>query len=52
MKLNSCWTLSNSFALALSAHAVTAPESVLRFDKGEVTSLFSPGGVLEAITQI
>ena len=43
MKLNSRWTLAISFVLALSAHAATAPESVLGFDKGDVTSLFSAG---------
>jgi hypothetical protein len=52
MKLNSCWTLAISFALALSARAATAPESLLGYDKGGVTSLFQPGGVLEAISQI
>ena len=52
MKLNSCWTLAISFALALSAHAAAAPESLLGFGKGGVTSLFQPGGVLEAISQI
>ncbi len=44
MKLNSCRTLANSFALELSAQAVTAPESVLGSDKGDVTSLFSREG--------
>ena len=52
MKLNSRWTLAISFALALSAHAAAMPESLLGFGKGGVTSLFQPGGVLEAISQI
>jgi len=41
MSPNSCRTLANSFALALSAHAVTAPESLLGFNTGDLTSLFS-----------
>jgi hypothetical protein len=44
MKLHSCWNLAISFALALSAHAATAPESLRGFDKGDVTSLFSREG--------
>lgn len=51
MKLNSCWTLAISFALALYAHAATAPESLLGFDKGDVTALFSAGsGVISHLT--
>jgi hypothetical protein len=51
MKLHSRWTLAISFVLALSAHAATAPESLLGFDKGDVTSLFSAGmGVRSHLT--